>query len=297
MIERGWTSLKNRLQAGQDADFDELGGWLEENLYGTSAGDVRLAVLWEDLLATIPQLVEGRLRVLDAGGGSGRIAIRLAQLGNSVVLCDPSREMLRRAQAAIREAGLADEIMVVQARIQEIARRLGEPFDVITCHAVLEWLAEPGPALIRLTRALAPEGRLSLMFYNRNAWLLKRVLRGEFAEVLADPTPDSTRALHEPRLRFRRLAGLPTGWSRAGWGDEGAPLSEAMVREWLREAGLVVHSKAGIRVFHDLLSEDARSLDRLDELVAVENTFRSTEPFASLGQLVHLVAARVLPSA
>jgi S-adenosylmethionine-dependent methyltransferase len=50
----------------------------------------------------------------------------------------------------------------------------GESFDVIICHAVLEWLADPQDALGRLSGLLKADGLLSLMFYNRNASLLKR---------------------------------------------------------------------------------------------------------------------------
>jgi S-adenosylmethionine-dependent methyltransferase len=277
---------------GQDADFDQLGGWIEENIYDDSAGHIRLAVLWDDLLANVPDLRRGGVRALDVGGGSGRIAIRLARLGNEVVLCDPSREMLDRAEAAIEEAQLTDAISIVQARIQDLESTLEERFEVITCHAVLEWLAEPEEALAQLVRSLEPMGRLSLMFNNHNARLLDRVLRGDFAGALRDADPESSRAAREARLRFRRLSRLPSGWSRRVWGEEAASLNEEIVRGWLNRLGFEVQSKAGIRIFHDHLPEDARSPDRLDDLLAVENSLRSTEPFASLGKLTHLVAAR-----
>ena len=71
------------------------------------------------------------------------------------------------------------------------------------------------------------------------------------------------------------------------------PLDELTVREWLREVGCVVRSKAGVRIFHDHLSAAHRSRDRLADLVVVEKRLRSIEPFASLGQHVHLVSTRV----
>jgi S-adenosylmethionine-dependent methyltransferase len=169
----------------QDADFDDIASVFEDEIYGSSKGRVRLHLLWDDLLTNIPHLGDRRLSVLDAGGGAGHIALRLAQLGHKVVLADPSREMLDGAEASIREARLT-EITTVQATIQELTTTFNEHFDVITCHAVLEWLAEPREALSELVPFLEPAGYLSLMFYNRNAWLLKRVLTGDFAAALTD---------------------------------------------------------------------------------------------------------------
>jgi S-adenosylmethionine-dependent methyltransferase len=292
MILRAWTSLKNRRQLGQDADFDELGTWIEDNVYGSSMGFVRLSVLWEDVLANIPDLRLGGLRVLDAGGGSGRTAVRIAQLGNEVVLCDPSQEMLDRARVAIQEAQLGEVITLVQGNIQDLERTVDGLFDVVMCHAVLEWLAEPEGALAHLDRMLEPNGRLSLMFYNHNAWLLRHVLSGDFREAWVHADGGAGPVLYEDRLRFRRLSRLPSGWSSRGWGNEPAPLRADVVREWLKALGHNVESKAGIRIFHDYLSEAERTPERIDELVAIEKLLRSKEPFASLGQLTHLVSAR-----
>jgi S-adenosylmethionine-dependent methyltransferase len=290
VIERARTSYRTWRQLGQDADFDELGSSFE-SIYDSSWGSLRLAVLWEDLLANIPRLRAGGARVLDAGGGAGRIATRIAQLGNEVVLCDPSPQMLERAKTAIEAAQLMDAITLVQAPIQDLDVALGDTFDVITCHAVLEWLAEPRAVLARVVAALEPDGQLSLMFANRNAHLFKRILSGDLAGVLSDADSEATRPPHAEQMRLRRFIRLPSGWSRRAWGHTPAPLSEDVVRSWLESLGFVVQSKAGIRIFHDYVPEDART-ERLDELEALEKIYRSTEPFASLGQHAHLVCTR-----
>jgi len=88
-----------------DADFDRIAASFEEDVYGSTKGAVRLAVLWDDLLSGIPGLSRGGLHVLDAGGGSGHLAVPLAALGNAVVLCDPSEEMLAMAAERAREGG------------------------------------------------------------------------------------------------------------------------------------------------------------------------------------------------
>ena len=157
---------------------------------------------------------------------------------------------------------------MLHSSIQELGKSISGKFDVITCHAVLEWLADPKATLEDLVRFLKPDGRLSLMFYNRNAALLKRILRAEFSAALREHKEDSS-----PRK----------------WGRGAAPLAEEVVREWLDELRLEVRSKAGVRIFHDHLPRGAQNRERLDGLLQVEKELRKQEPFASLGQHIHLV--------
>jgi S-adenosylmethionine-dependent methyltransferase len=156
-----------------DQDFDAVAEAFEGEIYGSSKGMVRLGVLQVDLLSAVPALGSGGLSVLDAGGGAGRLAVLLAEAGNRVILADPSREMLSRTERTA--SGPSGSLRTVRSSIQNLAEELdGERFDVVCCHAVLEWLADPEGAVGHLADFLGPEGRLSLMFYNRNAALLKR---------------------------------------------------------------------------------------------------------------------------
>jgi S-adenosylmethionine-dependent methyltransferase len=101
------------------------------------------------------------------------------------------------------------------------------------------------------------------------ASLLKSVFSGHFAD-----------ALHE----------LQAGPAPRGWGEGATPLAEDTVRRWLTDRGLTVRSKAGIRIFHDHLPAGALAGHYLGELLAVERAARHVEPFASLGQHIHLIA-------
>ena len=246
-----------------DADFDDLGDAFEADVYGTSKGRVRLEVLWEDLLEAVPEIADGKLSVLDAGGGSGRLAVRLARAGNRVLLCDPSERMLSMARERVEEEGVADRITLVQSDVAGLADAVSERFDLVCCHAVLEWLADPRAAIGPLAERREPEGRLSLMFYNRNAAVLKRVLRGDFdCDVPAGEGP--------------------------------TPLDPEEVAGWLEAAGLRVLSKAGVRIFHDHMPPDVVEAG-IERLLEVEKAYRRREPFASLGQHVHLVCGRSRP--
>ncbi len=59
------------------------------------------------------------------------------------------------------------------------ADALGD-FDLVLCHAVLEWLAQPQQALHKLFGLIRPGGHLSLMFYNRDALIFRNLIRGNW---------------------------------------------------------------------------------------------------------------------
>jgi S-adenosylmethionine-dependent methyltransferase len=82
-----------------DRNFDDLSEKFARKVYGGLKGDIRLAVIWRDLLAALPELESPvPLRVLDIGGGLGQMTVRLAKLGHQVVYNDLSQQMLEAAQ-------------------------------------------------------------------------------------------------------------------------------------------------------------------------------------------------------
>jgi S-adenosylmethionine-dependent methyltransferase len=249
----------------QGTVFDGAAGdMFAREVYGSTKGDVRLHVLWQDLLTEIPALERRRkLRVIDIGGGMGQIAARVAALGHDVTLCDASPAMLRKARATMRRAG-ADDVRFVHATLQDARGAVDGRFEVVLCHAVLEWLVEPRRALRHLASLMTGDGYLSLLFYNRNAALLKRALAGDFAGVLAE----------------RPQRGGP------------APLDPDEVRSWAASAGLRLQSASGVRIFHDHLSRLVGRGKRLERLIELETAYRKREPFASIAQHVHFVCRR-----
>jgi S-adenosylmethionine-dependent methyltransferase len=71
-------------------------------IFTAPQNQLRQAILWQDLEPLLAQLGPGPLRVLDAGGGEGQTAIKVAQLGHHVTLCDLSAEMVARARRGRR---------------------------------------------------------------------------------------------------------------------------------------------------------------------------------------------------
>ena len=62
----------------QDRNFDDIAEKFSRNIYGTTKGQLRQAILWQDLQPLLDRLGPGPLRVLDAGGGEGQTAIKVA---------------------------------------------------------------------------------------------------------------------------------------------------------------------------------------------------------------------------
>lgn len=123
-----------------DIHFDHLAERFERKIYGSKKGDLRLQLLWDDMLAAIPALQAGKplqakerpLRVLDVGGGLGQISQRLAALGHHVVLSEPALPMLERAQNLFVENNIdTANVQFLQASIQQLPEVLPEQqFDV-----------------------------------------------------------------------------------------------------------------------------------------------------------------------
>ncbi|RTZ97691.1 MAG: hypothetical protein DSY89_10635 [Deltaproteobacteria bacterium] len=93
-----------------------------------------------------------RVRLLDAGGGTGRVSQRLYPLVDQVVICDMSRAMLR--QAAMRE-----KLNPVRARAERLPFA-DETFDRVLIVDALHHFHNQRQALADMVRVLKPGGRL-----------------------------------------------------------------------------------------------------------------------------------------
>ncbi len=255
---------------GTDIHFDQLAERFERKIYGSAKGELRLQLLWDDLLAVLPSLQDGPpLAVLDAGGGLGQLSLRLAALGHYVVLAEPAAPMLDRARTLFAEAGVVPpQVQFVQASIQQLPAVLGErQFDLVLCHAVLEWLADPLATLAVLLPLIRPAGWLSLAFYNRESIVWKNLLKGNV---------DRARVAHLP--------------GEAGSLTPQSPQSAPEVLAWLAQQGLAVGQVTGIRCLHDYLFPGVRL--EPETLLSLERELGRQEPYKWLGRYIHVMAQR-----
>ncbi|HEY7349038.1 MAG TPA: class I SAM-dependent methyltransferase [Ktedonobacterales bacterium] len=125
-----------------------------------------------DVLKLAAELLADRPdgRVLDIGGGMGRLAVPLAQQ-YQVHLCDISEAMLELARKAAQEAA------VPPGRLQTSAVDASQPlpfadgsFDLLICLDLLVHLPDPQAAVRELYRVLRPGGAALIDATNGTPW-------------------------------------------------------------------------------------------------------------------------------
>src|SRR5690606_28092608 len=206
-------------------------------------GAIRLAVLQADLAEVLPSRP---LRVLDVGAGLGHMSLWLAGQGHAVTLAEPAAPMLDGARERFAAAQLPAQFL--QASWQELATQAHEPYDLVLCHAVLEWLAEPAAILAPLRQLTAEDGWLSLAFYNRDALIYRNLLKGHFR-----------------KLRKERFAGEGQSLTPQRPLDP-RELETQLAPHWCIEA------RSGVRVFHDYMPAEFQAKAALDDLLEMELT-------------------------
>ena len=235
-------------------------------------------VLWEGVRRLLDDAVAAsgtaELTVVDLGGGTGGLAVRVAELGHRVVVVDPSPDALAALERRTVEAGLAGRVRALQGDATDLSSVLDPGHaDVLLCHGVLEVVDDPLAALRSAHGALRPGGRLSLLVAQWPASVLARVLSGHLDQalhVLSDA--DHRWSGHDPlRRRFDR--------------DSATELA--------RRVGFTVTAVEGTRTFSDVVpaaraesDTDLALLRRLEELAS-----SSPELLVLAGHL-HLHATR-----
>lgn len=221
------------------------------------------------------------LRVLDLGGGTGELAVPLAELGPELVaevtVVDPSPDALAALGRRAAESGVSERVVAHQGEADTLAEVLpGRRFDLVCCHGVLEVVDDPAATLRALNAALDDEGHVSLLVAGRLAAVWARALAGELAQARAVLTsPDGRWGPHDPLPRRFDLHEL---------------------RELIAAAGLREQRWHGVRLLGDLVPPTAvdTDADRAD-LVALEDALAGHPAYPFLGELgaaLHLLAAR-----
>lgn len=255
----------------KDQNFDGLSSRFQRNIYQTMKGQLRMAVLRRDFDAHVPRT---GLKTLDVGAGQGQWALELLLQGHDVTLTDVSQEMLTLAESNINNSDLDSNtkrnVRYHQCSLQTLATRLDGPYDLVVCHAVIEWLDQPQSAFAHLQSLLSPGGLLSVIFYNRNGLIFKNMLRTNYKKVLARD--------------FRGAKGSLTPLH---------PLDPVEVQQWALDAGFNTLCHSGIRVFHDYILDPQERNKHVEQIVALELEYSVKPPFRDLGRYVHFLWQKV----
>ncbi|MEJ5868936.1 class I SAM-dependent methyltransferase [Pseudokineococcus sp. 5B2Z-1] len=157
----------------------------------------------DDLLAAAAPRDGAPARVLDLGGGTGGLAVRLAAAGHEVVVVDPSPDALAALARRADDVGVGARLTGVQGDAEDLPDHVADgSVDLLLCHGVLEVVDDPGRALVACRRALRPTGRLSALVAARGGALLARVASGHLRQARAlQLDPDGRWGAQDPLLR------------------------------------------------------------------------------------------------
>jgi S-adenosylmethionine-dependent methyltransferase len=201
--------------------------------------------------------------VVDAGGGTGQLAVALARRGYRVTVVDTSAAMLATCAQRAADAGaeVAERVTGIQGDAADLPGLLGQDSqDAAVCHDLLTRVDDQAALLASLAGALAAGGVLSLGFANRDWLALRAGRRGDHAAAL-------------------RLVG----------GGEALTLAEAETE--LDKAGFELVAASGVGVFTDT-GDDDLDQNELATLVELERLVAGREPYRSSARTLHLIARR-----
>jgi ubiquinone/menaquinone biosynthesis C-methylase UbiE len=103
--------------------------------------------------------------LLDVGCGDGLIGLAALELvgpAGAVIFADISPALLRRAERAARNLGLAERTQFLATRAEELDGIADGSVDVVTTRSVLIYVADKRAAFAAMHRVLLPGGRISL---------------------------------------------------------------------------------------------------------------------------------------
>lgn len=236
----------------------------------TGRGSTRTAVVWSGLE---PVLLGGPLDVLDIGGGTGGLAVRVGALGHRVTVVDPSPDALAALDRRAREHDVA--VTGRQGDLSTLLDVVGaDSADLVLCHGVLEVVDDPAAALETLARVVRRGGVLSLLVAQRHAAVIARAMAGHFHQALdlLDPATDPAGPAGRAGRRYTHdeLTALVSG------------------------AGFDVDAVHAVRVFTDLVPGSLLDLEprASTALVELEQAVAARPEYLPLATQLHLLAHR-----
>lgn len=257
--------------AGQGARFDAEAVEFEASL-AEPWNRMKYELALENIAGHLPPAVPRR--ILDAGGGTGELGLRLSRPGDQLTLLDPAAAMLAIAREKAQRQGIAGQCRFVQAPVEALPDALaGEQFDLVLCHNVLEYVANPSATVRALAALLAPGGLLSLLALNSAALPLQRLWqRGD---------PEAALAIFGQRDYPNRF------------GITAHTFPPALLHDLVSAAGLTTRAWYGVRIFYDYTSDPRKTEPGYYAAVKrLEAAARATDPYRLIGRDIQIIAAR-----
>ncbi len=264
--------MKNELTEQQrfEAGASRYADYLE-----TNEGRLRLDLAWMNLREALKAAGLTRGRALDVGGGTGALALKLAAAGWEVMVVDSSASMLEIAKESARCEGreTTSRIKFYQADGASISDFFDHAaFDLITCHNVIEYVADPQALVSSIAKIVQPDGLVSLLARNRAGEALRDAVK------LQDL--DSARnALTAESVRESLYGGPARVFDAQSLGS------------LLEASGLYVVDVRGVRVVADYLPASFFSQpDAYSRLLDFEHEVGARPEFAAVARYTQVLA-------
>ena len=129
----------------------------------------------------------------------------------------------------------------------------GKTYDLILCHAVMEWV-EDQRKLLEIIKS-----RLSPLLY-------QSLIVGNFNYISCN-----FQSKHRQKLTPKY------------------PVEPAELEQTLQELGFTIQRKTGIRVFHDYVRDKKIQTEKFDEILKYEKTYARDPRFINLGRYIHYI--------
>lgn len=276
----------------EDRNFDLIADHFEKKVYGGLKGAIRLAVLRRDLAEQVLQLTEQLnrpLRILDVGAGLAQLSIELAQQGHEVTVNDISANMINKAKAAVnalvtnaqpdgqkslKQQGMSESRQALHIRwlvcpYQQLATQLSGKYDLILCHALLEWLASPQEIMDFFDHWIADHGVLSLCFYNPVSFDYRNLIMGNF------------NLLNNLNFQSDNKKSLTPNH----------PVTIDEVTAWLEDHHYQLLTVSGLRVFHDYAPLKRGGHTNPEAVIEMELRYSNQSPYKWMGRYLHYLAS------
>jgi S-adenosylmethionine-dependent methyltransferase len=262
-------SMKAATQGGFDSDAGRYAAYLD-TFEGRLRQDLTLANLQEFL--PVPAGVEP-LHALDLGCGTGAASVCLARLGIEVTLLDSSAMMLDLAERRLREAKQANKATLKEGDAAQLAGVFeAQSFEVIVCHNLLEYVADPGAVLACAARLIRkPPAVLSVVVRNQAGEVLKAALQaGDLAAA------------------ERNLA---ADWGRESlYGGTVRLFTPESLEPMFAGASLTIAARRGVRVIADYLPAEISRTAEYEQVFALESRLGRRQEFFAVARYLQYIA-------
>ena len=152
-------------------DFFELYAKNVDNANQHAFWQLSDALITQIIKDNIPTGLDKNATILDAGGGTGRWACKLAKIYKSkFIVYDLSRDMLEKANQNIKKSGLEKRISIFNGDLRSMNKIASNSIsNVISIYSPISFIYDKDKAFAELYRILKKDGKIIIMghgFFN-----------------------------------------------------------------------------------------------------------------------------------